>query len=197
MNLSRRQFVATGSVGLAAGAVGMEGCNPNAWLALALNDLPVIIQIITSILSIVSAATGSSTAAAVALANTAAGKAKDAINEAIAFLKQYQANKTNTLLGNVDDALTTAQSQLGAILSILGINNPVLQATLAAAIGSALTIIVAVQTLVPAPVQPTVRTLQAQRRVELSKVTATDQSIAIKVGFNEAVTAAGGPQFSI
>lgn len=197
MNLSRRQFVATGSVGLAAGAVGMEGCSASQWLTIALNDLPTILQIVTSIISIVGAASGSATASAVALANTAAQKAKDAIVEAQAFLAQYQANKTNTLLGNVDDALSTAQAHLGSILSILGINNPVLQATLAAAIGSALTIIVAVQTLIPAPVTPAARTAAAQQRVALSKVTATDQSIAIKVGFNEAVTAAGGPQYAI
>lgn len=200
MNLSRRQFVATGSVGLAAGAVGsMEACNASQWLTIALNDLPTILQIVTSIISIVGAASGASTAAAVALANTAASKAKDAIVEAQAFLAQYQANKTSTLLGNVDDALAVAQSQLGSILSILGINNPTLQATLAAAIGSALTIIVAVQTLIPAPVPaPTpTPTPAASRRIALSKATATDQSAAIRVGFNEAVTAAGGAQYVI
>jgi hypothetical protein len=202
MNLSRRQFVATSSVGLAAGAVGMEGCSPSQWLTIALNDLPTILQIVTSIISIVGAASGSTSAAALALAQTATNKAKDAINEALAFLQQYQANKTNTLLGNVDDALATAQAQLGSILGVLGINNPVLLATLSAAIGSALTIIVAVQTLIPAPVPaPTPTPTPAQqRRVKLTaarKAASSDQSIAIKVGYNEALAAAGGSQYAI
>jgi len=198
--MNRRNFLVTAGAGaVGASAVGMEGCSASQWLTIALNDLPTILQIVTSILSIVGAASGASTAAAVALANTAASKAKEAITEAQAFLVQYQANKTTTLLGNVDDALATAQSQLGSILSILNINNPTLQATLSAAIGSALTIIVAVQALVPAPTPaPTPSpTLAASRRVQLSKVTASNQSIAIKVGYNEALAAAGGSQFTI
>lgn len=198
--MNRRNFLlTTGTAAVGASTVELVGCNASTWLTIALNDLPTILQIVTSIISIVGAASGASTAAAVAAANTAAQKAKDAITEAQAFLAQYQANKTNTLLGNVDDALATAQAQLGAILSILNINNPTLQAVLSAAIGSALTIIVAVQSLIPAPVPaPTpTPTPAAQRRAKLSKVTATDQSVAIRVGYNEALAAAGGTQYSI
>lgn len=198
--MNRRNFLATAGAGaVGASAVGLEGCSASQWLTIALNDLPTILQIVTSIISIVGAASGSATASAVALANTAASKASDAIKEAQAFLAQYQANKTNTLLGNVDDALATAQAQLGSILSILNINSPTLQATLSAAIGSALTIIVAVQSLVPAPVPaPTpTPTPAASRRAKLSKVTASDQSVAIKVGYNEALAAAGGSQYGI
>jgi spore maturation protein SpmB len=199
--MNRRNFLVTAGAGtVGVGTLGMAGCNPSQWLTIALNDLPTILQIVTSIISIVGA--GSSSAAAVALAQTASNKAKDAINEALAFLQQYQTNKTNTLLGNVDDALATAQAQLGSILGVLGINNPTLQATLAAAIGSALTIIVAVQTLIPAPVPtPTPTPTPAQqRRVKLTaarKAASTDQSIAIKVGYNEALAAAGGSQYAI
>lgn len=198
--MNRRNFLATAGAGaVGASAVGMSACNPSQWLTLALNDLPTILQIVTSIIAIVGAASGSVPASAIAAANSAAARAKAAITEAQAFLAQYQANKTNTLLGNVDDALATAQAQLGSILSILNINNPTLQATLSAAIGSALTIIVAVQALVPAPVPaPTpTPTPAASRRVALSKVTASDQSVAIKVGYNEALAAAGGSQFAI
>lgn len=198
--MNRRNFIAAAGAGaVGASTVGMSACNPSQWLTIALNDLPTILQIVTSIISIVGAASGTVSAGAVALANAAASKAKDAIKEAQAFLAQYEANKTSTLLGNVDDALATAQAQLGSILSILNINNPTLQATLSAAIGSALTIIVAVQALVPAPVPaPTpAPTPAASRRAKLSKVTANDQSVAIKVGYNEALAAAGGSQYAI
>jgi hypothetical protein len=181
---------------LTSAALLEEGCNTSQWLTVALNDLPTVLQIATSIIAIIGAASGASTAPAVALANSAAQKAKDAITEAQTFLTQYQANKTTTLLGNVDDALTVAQSQLGSILSILNITDPKWQATLSAGISAALVIIVAVQTLIPAPV-PATPTPAASRRAQLSKVTATNQSIAIKVGYNEALASAGGSQFAI
>jgi hypothetical protein len=199
--LSRREALKSAGVVVVAGAVGgsVAGCNASQWLTIALNDLPTIIQIAVSIISIVGAASGATNPAALALAQAAAVKAKAVLVEAQAFLTQYQANKSTTLLGNIDDALATAQAQLGSILSILNINSPVLQATLSAAIGSALTIIVAVQSLIPAPapVPTPTPTPAASRRSTLSKVTATDQSIAIKVGYNEALAAAGGSAYAI
>lgn len=202
--MNRREMLKKSAVAGVAGctltgAALTEGCNAQQWLTIALNDLPTVLQIAESIISIIGAAQGVASPAAVAQAQIVAQKAKDALTEAQTFLTQYEANKTTTLLGNVDDALTTAQGQLGSILSILGINNPTLQATLAAAIGSALTIIVAVQTLVPAPAPaPTPTPTPTQvRRAALKKVTATDQSLAIKIGYNEALASAGGARFGI
>jgi hypothetical protein len=194
--MNRREWLKSTGTGVALAGVGgsavlMEGCNATTWITMALNDLPVILQIITSILAVIGAAKGSVSASAMAIAQKAANDASAALLEAQTFIKQYQANSSTTLLGQIDDALTTAQSQLGAILGVLHVTDTALQATLAAGIGSALTIIVAIQALVPVTPVATVK------RAELAKSTVDDQSIAIKAAYNECVTAAGGGKYAI
>lgn len=186
--MNRRQMLVAGSGGLALATVGLgEGCNAASWIQTALNDLPIVVQIAESIISIVAAAQGSADPAALGVAQTAANAAKQALLEAQSFVAQYNSTKTGTLLGNIDAALTTAQSQLGAILAALHITNQTLAATLAAAIGSGLTIVVAIQALVPAPPAAT----SARAALHTSTMS------AIKTAYNESVTAAGGAQYAV
>lgn len=179
----------TGALAISASSLALEGCNASQWIATALNDLPIILQIDESIISIVGAAKGGTDPNIIAQAEAAAAQAKQALTEAQAFIQQYQANATPGLLSQIDAALTTAQSQLGSILTVLHITNTQLQATLAAGIGSALTIVVAIQALVPPP------PAASAKRVALHS--ASNQSASMKQAYNEAVTAAGGAQFAI
>lgn len=191
MKMNRREMlVATGTGAVALATVGAgEGCNATQWITTVLNDLPTVLQVISSIIAIIGAAQGSVEAAALAVAQKAAADATAALKAAQAFVTQYQANAQPGLLNQIDDALSTAQAQLGSILGVLHINNQTLQATLAAGIGAALTAIVAIQALVPPPPAAT------SARLAMHKV--SDNSAVIKRGFNESVAAAGSPQFAI
>jgi hypothetical protein len=192
--LTRRALLQKGALATAGAAalstVTLEACNAQAWIQTALNDLPTILQIVTSIISIVGAATGSADAAAIAIAQKAAADATAALQAAQNFIQQYQANASAGLLNQIDNALTTAQSQLSSILTALHITNPTLQATIAAAIGSALAIVVYIQSLVPPPA-----VASAQRRA--IHASANSNAGAIKAAYNEAVVAAGSPQFQV
>ena len=193
--LTRRALIQRGAVvtltaAAGAGALTLEGCNAASWIAVVLNDLPTIIQIVTSIISIVGAATGSADAAAIAIAQKAGAEAQAALQEAQQFVQAYQSTPSTTTLGKIDVALTTAQSQLGSILTVLHITNPTLQATIAAAIGSALSVVVYIQSLLPVP--PAASAARSAIRAS-----ATSNAPAIKAAFNESVAAAGGPQYEI
>ena len=199
LNPSRRQFLSTVGTGAAVGAFAaaplvLEGCDAQKWISIALSDLPVILQIAESIISIVGAASGQDTAADVAQAQNAAAQAKQALLTAQSLIQQYQASPTGDLLSKIDAALVAAQTNLSSVLSVLHIANPTLQATIAASIGSALTIVVALQALVPPPPTP------APANVTLNRKALSNQNsnaVAIKVAFNEAVTAAGGSAYAI
>lgn len=189
--LTRRSLIQRGALATAGvAALGTASCNAQAWIQTALNDLPTILQIVTSILSIVGAATGSADAAAIAVAQKAAADATAALKAAQGFIASYQASPSGGLLTEIDSALTAAQSNLGSILTALHISNPTLQATIGAAIGSALAVIVYIQSLVPPPPAAPV----TRRAIKASP---SSNAAAIKAAYNEAVTVAGGAQYQI
>lgn len=192
--LTRRALIRRGAIATAGAAalttVALEGCNAQAWIQTALNDLPTIIEIVTSIISIVGAAQGSADAGAIAVAQKAASDAASALKAAQGFIASYQAAPTGGLLTEIDNALTAAQSNLGSILTALHISNPTLQATIGAAIGSALAVIVYIQSLVPPPPAAT-------RARTAIKASPSSNAAAIRAAYNEAVTVAGGAQYQI
>ena len=199
----RRQFVghlAAGSAALAiAGtAVELEGCNATQWIQIVLNDLPTLLQIAESIIAIVGAAQGSAEAGAIAVAQKFAADAQTAIQTVQTLVTAYQSSPTATGLQKIDAALLAVQNNFAGVMSALHISNPTLQATLAAAIGSAITITVAIQALVPPPPAPAptpAPTPVTENRAALHN--SSSQALTEKVAFNMAVTAAGGAAYAI
>lgn len=193
--MTRRALIQRGAVGgavvLGMGAVGglTAGCNAQDWLNTALKDLPIVVQIAESIISIVGAASGSANPGELATAQSAAAEAKKDLESALQFVKDYQSKNDPGTLGKVDDALIAAQGNLNNILSAFHIKNEALAATLAAALGSAITVVVAIQSLIPAPPAATA----ARKKLGNPK----DQSASIKKAFNQVVDATGGSKFAI
>lgn len=190
--LTRRAILKGAAVGgavVAVGGVSLEGCNASAWLQTAINDLPLILQIATSIISIVGAVGGAADAAALALAQKAADQAKVDLTLVQTLLAGYNASTSkNGVLQQVDTALLDVQTNLSGIEGALHISNPAVQATISASISAALVIVVALQTIISAP------TPAPAARKALS---AANSSNSIRVGYNVALAAAGASKYGI
>ena len=153
--MNRREFVGTLSAGAAALALSgasleLEGCN-TTWVQTALNDLPVIINIATTVATIVAdALSGGVIPAEIASVIQAAAQAAQAALTVIQqLIAQYQANPSATIIQKIQAALQTVQTNLQAILNAAHITNPALQATIAGIIGLALSVVVAIESILP------------------------------------------------
>jgi hypothetical protein len=148
--LSRREFTKGAAVGaVGASVVSLEGCGASTWIDMVLADLPTILSIITSILGIVMG--GGVPAALVSEIQNIANQVTTALQTAKTLIAQYQAAPNATLLAKIDAALVDAQSNLGAILNIFHVSDPVLQATISASVGLAITVVLGIEALIPVP----------------------------------------------
>lgn len=188
--MNRRHFLATAGAGaVGASAVGLDACNASAWLQTAINDLPLILQIATSIISIVGAVGGAADPAALALAQKAADEAKTDLTLVQTLLNGYNASTNkNGVLQQVDTALLQVQANLSAIEGAIHVSNPQVQAAISASISAALVIVVALQTIIPAPTPA-----PASRKA----LSAANSGNSIRVGYNVALAAAGASKYGI
>lgn len=155
--MKRREFIGTLTAGAATLALGgfsleMEGCS-TSWITTALNDLPVIVNIATTVAMIVADALGGSviSPAVAAIIQTAAQAVSTGLVVVQQLIAQYQANPSASIIQKIDAALTDVQANLQSILSAAHIDNPALQATIAGIIGLALTVVGAIISILPAP----------------------------------------------
>lgn len=203
----REMLVATGTGGLAVatlGAVGLvEGCNVANWVQTAINDLPTIVSIAESVISIVAAAQGSADPAALALAQKASAEAKTDLQTLQALVNSYNASTTKqTDLGKIDALLLSVQANLSSVESGLHISNPAIQAAISAGVSSALVIIVALQSLIPPPPVPAPvpanTVVRANNHAMLwAAAKSNSQAVVLKSGYNAALAAAGASQFAV
>jgi len=126
-------------------AVTVYGCT-TGWISQALADLPVVLNIVTAILSLTDVE-------AVPQAQAAGAQAETDLQNLQKFLSDYQAAKDaatqRDALTNVQAALQAAEQDLSAILAAVHIQNPAKQAAIAAAVGVALSVVVSVESLLP------------------------------------------------
>jgi hypothetical protein len=166
---SRREALAlSGKVALAGAALGpvlvAEGCNPTMWIDIVLADLPSVIQVITSFLGMLSAA-GVAIPASINTSVTEYGaETSTALNLAKTLVADYNANPNKgDALQKIDAALLDAQNHLSQILETFHVTDPTLQAAASAVVGGAITMVIAIQALVPPPPAATApRTLLAK-----------------------------------
>lgn len=207
---SRREMLSTGAkaalvVGAAGAALATESCNSSQWLQTAINDLPTILSIAESIISIVGAAQGVADPAALSLAQKFAGEANTDLQTLKAILDGYNASTNKTTdLQKIDALLLSVQSNLSSVEGALHISNPALQAAVSAGVSSALVIIVALQSLIPPPPTPApvpvtlTATLKQNPHARLwSAAKSNSQSEIIKTSYNMALAAAGASQFAV
>ncbi|SRR6266566_3808993 len=183
-SLNRRQmFVLTAKGTLVAAAAStlplIESCNTQQWVSIALADLPTLIQIITSILSITSVAKVGVDPSLLTDVNKYGAEVQKDLQLAQSLIMGYQSVASSAKPGNlaqIDAALAAALNNLNSILGAFHVSDQALEATIAASLGAAITMVLAIQALVPAP--------SAAPAVRVSLSNAQDQSSAMKAAFN-------------
>src|SRR5437899_3359335 len=128
--VSRREVMKMASAGiLTAPALGAlviveEGCNIQQWIQTALNDLPAVIQVITSIINIVGAYSKSGVDQTVIDKATAiCGEVNTGLQLASSIITQYEtaaAGAKPGLLSQIDTALTVAIQNVNQVLALVG-----------------------------------------------------------------------------
>jgi len=133
-----------------AGCLTLQGCS-TSWVDTAVKDLPIVLNIVTDVLSVVSVAQGHgsiSPGEAAAIQAVAAQATLD-LQLIQQLIVSYNDNPTATTLEKIQAAITDAQNNLQAILTAAHIKDPGTQATVTAAVGLALTTLLAIESLLP------------------------------------------------
>jgi len=125
-----------------------SGCS-TGWIQTAISDAPIVLQIVLSILSIVDVK-------AIPAAQSAGSQAQQDLALLQKYLADYKTAQANSpqqsqALTNIQAALTAAQTDLNAILAAIHVSNPQKQQAIAAGLGVALTVLAAIESLIPKP----------------------------------------------
>ncbi len=202
MNINRRQFGTLAVAGAAAMTTGgsvlmIDGCS-TSWITTLENDLPQLINIASSIISIVSLASGNGTLpAALAPEITAAAQAlqasltllQDAVNA-------YNGGKGNGTLAAVSAAVAAVQADAQKVIAALpaGTVSTNLEVAIVSGIGLLVTIISSIQLLMPATPAPTPALAatvdRAKATAAMGKATLPDAA-TIKAGYNAVLVHCG------
>jgi hypothetical protein len=161
-NIKMMQAVRFASKGLAASllsvclvfsGVGVSGCN-SSWINTAINDIPVVLQIVTGVVSIVSIAQGGGGISPQMSATLQSGAAQATadlkqVQQLIASYQAAEATAKPGILGQIDSLLTSTSGNLAGILAAAHIENQDTQVAITAAVTLALTTVAAIQSLIP------------------------------------------------
>jgi|ERR1700722_5631795 len=185
--MNRRQFtghLVAGAAIVAAG-VSIEGCAVPNWVNTAIADLPTILNIATTVATIVAdAATGGAlTPAIAAIIATATGAINVAIPVIQKLIGDYQANPTASLVDQIKTSLIDVQNQLGQILTAAHILNPTLRGVITTSMGLGIGVITAILSLLPAPVA-VAGALKAQQAAQSGWVNKPTAPATINAQFN-------------
>ena len=164
---SRREFVGHLAAGAAlttlAGGVALEleGCTYD-WITTAIDDIPTITSIITTVASIVVDAMGAGAVspAVGAVIQTAATATKVALTLLQQLINDYKSNPSATTLEKIKTTLLDVQSQIGSILDAAHVFNVALRATITFTLGVGITVLTQILSLVPST---TTASLTAQK----------------------------------
>ena len=151
--MDRRQLLKVTSAATVALAVTgpmlmSTGCS-TTWVTTAINDLPTIQGISESILAIVALGDPALTPVITLAIEGAFKLAMAALATTQALITDYKASPNTTTLGKIDAALTDLQQNLSQVLQVAQIKNAALQATIATGVALALSVISAIQLLIP------------------------------------------------
>jgi|SRR5881394_4316175 len=173
---SRRTVLKTGA---AATAVLAAGCPANVqdWVQIALSDLPTIIQIVSSILTMAGVVGGPQ----VKQFGSQAQTDLQTLQAVITSYKTADANAKPGLLGEIDSTMISVRNNLTSLLTAFRVMDPTLQQTVSAAIGAAITMLIALQSFIPPP------PAAGARRMSVAKSSRQDGNEVMKEAFNAIV----------
>ena len=195
-NLFKMSAIATAAIAVSGSTALLTGCDAS-WITTAINDLPTIQGITESILAIVVLGDPALTPAISVAINAAIKLADVALVTTQALIADYKTSPSASVLAKIDGALTDLQQNLSQVLQVAQIKNAALQATIATGISLALSVISAIQLLIPASVTKirgaslnvTVDRAQAKLAVP-QKIKVTD-SDTIKMLYNVVASSCG------
>lgn len=152
--LDRRKLLKFGTAAIAVAGVStgmtlLTGCDMS-WVTTAIADIPVISGIVGSILSIVALGNPALTPALSASINFGLTAAAAALVTLKTLIDDYKGAKDASVLVKIDAALTDLQGNLSDVLTAAHIKDPALQAVISTGIGLALSVVSAIQLLIPA-----------------------------------------------
>lgn len=176
--MNRRNFLKASTTGAAVAVAAPSillttGCS-TAWISTVINDIPELINIADSVISIVGVATGNGTlaTAAGATVTTFANVLKASLTAMQDAANAYNSNKSQGNLQALIAATQAVQNDLANITAALpsGTVSSSLQTSLVAGIGLAVTIMSAIQAIIPgaAPVAVTASAVQAVSQGKVS-----------------------------
>lgn len=153
MKLTQQSIIKCGMATLLSLTLVVSGCNMN-WLATAISDIPVVLQIVTSVISVIDVAKGKGTISpgeAIPIENAAAQVKNDLVllQAAVQQYKVAEASAKPGIQGKIDSLLTVVQTDLQAILSAAHISNPATLTAVTLSVQLAITTIMAIQSLIP------------------------------------------------
>lgn len=189
-----RKRIAKGTLALALSLSLLTSACSTAWIKIALADLPVLVQIATSIFGIVGAAQGRGQVdpgVASQIQQTATQVQADLklLQSLIDSYNAASATAKPALRDKIDAALTAIQGSLSSILSAAHINNPALQATIAASVGLAISTILAIQSLLPPPATASAARMKLSanpsKPLQPKQLKATANAIFVTGGYGE------------
>lgn len=169
--MNRREFTGHligGAAVLAGGAeiLSLEGCSTD-WITTAINDLPTIVGIATTIATIVADAFGGGliSPAIAAIIKTASEAAQVALATVQQAVKDYQANPSASILAKIKTTLLDVQANLGQILDAAHVANVALRTVIIASAGLAITVLTQILSLLPSTT--TAGALKAQAKTAI------------------------------
>lgn len=115
-----------------------------SWINIALQDLPILIQIAQGVISLIPAASQDQ-----AIVANISQQATADLNLILTLANEYKARPTPTTLAKIQDAISTAQTQLPQLLQAAHISNPKLVQQVTSAVGIILSTINAIAALLP------------------------------------------------
>ena len=139
---------------IALPCIPLAGCGSSV-IDTVLEDLPIAVDIATSVINIVSPGNAELTKEVTEYAGKVSGDLK-LIESLVSQYKTNLASAPAGVVGQINTALNDCQTNLGAILQAVGVSNPTVTAAVAAAIGSVKLILSDVAVLVKNSVPPAV-----------------------------------------
>jgi len=173
-----------------SGVLVVSGCASATWINTAISDIPVVLQIVTSILSIVAVAEGKGQAdpAMIAEVKNIAAQATNDLTTVQKLINDYKvaaAADKPSVLAKIDAALTAAQKDLQGVLASFHVKDTATQTAISVGMGLAVTTVEAIISLLPPAPSPAMPAARTARRAPPHK---PDKPEDLKTKYNAIVS---------